>query len=294
VPEAGRSLFARRLSEGLTAARFVVLAGTALEVKMRSAGAAPCDDPACFPEFSRAVGAGYLVMGRVNEQSKTYQIKLELWNGRTGASLASVQELCETCGIEDAAEKMNLAASALRARLAAVTRMPARFVIRSRPADAQARIDKKVVGRTPLDMELPAGEHHLRLDLGGHGSLNRTFIVVSGVDETLDFDLVRDPTTFPYRTVGWAALAVGAVEILSGVWALAMDGKEISCGVIEKDPMGHCPRVHNTDVLGAVLLGAGTATVAVGGISLYLASRGGVSPEPSAARDFRIGLRGRF
>jgi hypothetical protein len=294
VPLAGQGLFARRLTEGLAAARFSVLSESALEQRLRAGRVTRCEDSYCFPELARAIGVGYLVTGLVSEQSKTYKIRLELWNGRTGASIGSVQEMCETCGIEDAGEKMNLAASALRARLEAVTRTPARFVIRSRPADAQAHIDGKVVGRTPLDIELPGGEHHLRLDLGGHDSLNRTFTVVSGVDETLDFDLVREPAMFPYRTVGWVAMGAATAAIVAGVWALAVDGNEIACAPAEKDAMNHCPLVRNTDVLGAVLLGAGTATAAIGGISLYLASRGGVSPEPSASRGLQLVLRGRF
>ena len=292
VPEAGRDMFARRLVQGLTAARFQVLSTAGLSDTRAGAGGAACTDRSCYPGVARELGVGYLVVGRVSENSKTYEVALDLINGRTGAIMGSVRQQCETCGIEEAGEKMDLAASALRARLEAVTRVPARFVIRSLPSDAEARIDGRVMGRTPLDIELAGGEHHLILALGGHEPLNRTFIVVSGVDESMDLALVSRTATFPYRTVGWTALTGGVLTIAAGVIALVIDGNEISCSA--PDPKGHCPLVRRTGLLGAVLLGAGSAAATVGGVSLYLGSRGGVSPEPSTQRPFGVAFNGRF
>jgi hypothetical protein len=292
VPEAMRSRIAQRVVEGLAAARFEVLAGDGLQRRLQQIGAPACSDPSCYTDFARSLGVGYLVSGRIAEQDKTYDIKFDLINGRTGAILASVHERCETCGLEDAAEKVSLASSALRTRLEAVTRSPARFVIRSRPHTAQAQLDGKPVGTTPLDLELASGEHQLSLRAPEHEPLHRTFVVVSGVDETLDLELVRTPTNFPYETIGWTGLTVGAVAIAGGIFALAVDGKEVSCAKKDKDLMGHCPRIRSTGVLGAVLLGVGGASAAVGGISLYLGS-GSTSPE-TASREFGVALSGKF
>jgi TolB-like protein len=294
VPEAGQEMFGRRLVQGLTVARFQVLSGARLRDKLASAGNAACTEARCYPAVARALGVGYLVVGRVAEDSKTYQIALDLINGRTGAIMGSVHQQCETCGIEEAGEKMDLAASALRARLQVVTRMPARFVIRSLPEDAEARIDGQAVGRTPLDVELPGGEHHLSLELGGHEVLNRTFIVVSGVDETMDLALVAESRVFPYRPVGWTALTAGVLAIAAGTVGLLMDGKEVPCQVDKQDMMGHCPLIRKTDLVGALLLGFGSAGVTAGAVSLYLGSRGGVSPEPSSQRPFGLALQGSF
>jgi TolB-like protein len=292
IPETVRARFAQRVTDGLAAARFEVLAGDKLQKRRRAATSHACDQPSCYPELARELGVGYLVSGAVGEQAKTYDIKLDLYNGRTGAVLASVHERCETCGLEDAAEKVNLAASALRTRLEAVTRMPARFVIRSNPPAARAQIDGKPVGSTPLDLELTSGEHQLSLRAMDHEPLHRTFVVVSGVDETLDLDLVREPSLFPYRPIGWTGLTLGGVAIATGIGALVMDGKEISCPRAQQDGMGHCPRVRNTGVLGAVLLGVGSASAAVGGISLYLGSQSG--PTESAGRGFSVAWNRRF
>jgi predicted Zn-ribbon and HTH transcriptional regulator len=291
VPEAVRARFAQRVVEGLAAARFEVLAGDGLQRRLHQSGARPCSEPSCYPEFARTLGVGYLVSGKISEQDKTYDIKLDLINGRTGAILAGVHERCETCGLEDAAEKVNLASSALRTRLEAVTRSPARFVIRSRPQSALAQLDGKPMGNTPLDLELSSGEHQLSLRAPDHEPLIRTFVVVSGVDETLDLELVRTPTTFPYRPIGWTGLTVGALAIAGGIFALAVDGKEVACSKSMQDSMGHCPRVRSTGVLGAVLLGVGSASAAIGGISLYLGSESG--PE-SAGRELGVALSGKF
>jgi hypothetical protein len=292
VPEAIGARFAQRVIEGLAAARFEVLAGDGLQRRLHSSGGRPCADPSCYPDFARSLGVGYLVSGRIAEQDKTYDIKLDLINGRTGAILASVHERCETCGQEDAAEKVNLASSALRTRLEAVTRSPARFVIRSRPQSAQAQLDGKPVGNTPLDLELASGEHQLSLRAADHEPLHRTFVVVSGVDETLDLELLRSPTMFPYRPIGWTGLSVGALAIAGGIFALAVDGQEVACPKTKQDLMGHCPRVRSTGVLGAVLLGVGSASAAVGGISLYLGS-----DEPTtetAGRSYGVAINGKF
>jgi TolB-like protein len=294
IPEAGQEMFGQRLVQGLTVARFEVLSGATLRDRLARAGAVGCSEPRCYPATARALGVGYLVVGRVIEDSKTYQISLDLVNGRTGRILASVREQCETCGIEEAGEKMDLAASALLARLQVVTRVSARFVIRSRPAAAQARIDGEVVGRTPLEIDLAGGEHHLALQLGGHQVLSRTFIAVSGVDEILDFELLSTLGALPYRLVGWTALVAGVVAVAGGSIALAIDGREVPCAAERQDGQGHCPLVRRTDLLGAVMLGVGSAAATAGTLSLYFGSRSGPSPEPISQRPIGVALAGRF
>lgn len=295
VPDAGQELFSQRLVDGLTAARFEVFGGAAVQRALADEALATCRDISCYPRVAGALQVGYLVSGRVSESNKTYAITLELINGATGAVVATSNERCETCGIEDAAEKMGLAASALRARLEAITRAPARLVIRSTPAAAEARIDGKPVGRTPVDLEVADGEHRLMLTRGGYHPLERTFTVVSGVDETLDIDLTPVPMTFPFRTAGWVSLAVGVVGLAVGGWALAVDGSELDCGPAERDPRGHCPYVRNTDVLGAVMVGVGAVGASMGGVFLYIGSRGDdPGSESTQARAVGLGWRGRF
>jgi hypothetical protein len=290
IPEGLQELFAQRLVQGLSAARFEVLRGS--DVQQRLTGPnqalATCQSATCYPAMAWALGASYLITANVVESNKTYTMVMEIINGRTGAVLASNRDRCETCGAEEAGEKMGLAASALRERLEAVSRAPARIVIRSRPPGATVVVDGHQIGATPLDVELPGGPHHAQLFLRNHDPSSRSFTVVSGVDEALDLDLVAVPARFPYRTVGWSAIGGGAALLLAGLVTMSFDNNEISCGTTEKDVNGHCPYVRSTNWWAASLIGLGVAAATAGGFFLYLA------PPTPATGVVSAGIRGTF
>ena len=290
IPEGLRDLFAQRLMEGLSAARFEVLSGKDVQQKLvQEKDLLACQDAACYPTMAKTLDASYLITARVAESNKTYTMLMEIINGRTGAVLASNRERCETCGVEEAGEKMGLAASALRERLEVVSRAPARFVIRSKPAGATVIIDDQVIGVTPLDAELSGGPHHMKLRMNGFDELVRTFIVVSGVDESMDLDLVAIPSRFPFRTAGWGGLAAGAALLVAGIVTMTFDHDEVSCSNSSKDPNGHCPSVWGTKWWGASMIGLGAAAATVGGVFLYLAPRPGTTTLGATA-----GLSGSF
>lgn len=300
VAEAARDLFAARVVEGLAAAQFEVFSGVAVSQKLpQGAGdLGSCRDGSCYPAVAQLLAVGYLVAGRVSESNKNYEISLELIDGRTGGVIGTNRERCETCGVEEAGEKTALAASALRARLEAVTIEPARFIIRSRPVGAAVHIDGAPVGRTPLDHELAAGRHKLELSADRYGPLERTVTAVSGVDETIDLELVPLPMKFPFRKAGWGAVAIGALALAAGIWAVSADGDEIACATTERDGFGHCPHVRNTRGLGAALVGLGGAFVTLGGAWLYIATGGpgliGAGERASLPSSGSLGLRGTF
>jgi len=277
IPKALQQLFAHRLLEGLSAVHFEVLSEDDVQNKLvgPQLALASCRDASCFPAMASALSASYLIGAKVSENNKTYVVTMDIINGRTGAVLAGNRERCETCGVEEAGEKMGLAASALRERLETVARAPARFVVRSRPTSATVEIDGKIVGVTPLDVELAGGAHHLRLLMRGYDTLERTLTAVGGVDEGMDLDLVAIPSHFPHRTVGLATLAGGVVLLVSGIITMTFDRDEIGCSAREKDPYGHCPWVRSTKWWGAAMVGTGAAAATLGGVFLYLAPHGG-------------------
>lgn len=248
IPEGLQDLFAQRLVEGLSAAHFEVLRGDDVRQKLsgREPGLVDCQNASCYPAVASALSASYLITARVAESNKTYTIVMEIINGRTGGVLASNRERCETCGAEEAGEKMGLAASALRDRLEAVSRTPARFVIRSHPAGATVVMDDKPIGVTPLDADLTGGSHSMQLVLAGHDVLSRSFTVVSGVDETMDLSLVGVPSKFPFRAAGWGSVAGGVALLAAGIVTMTLDNGEIGCSAAERDINGHCPWVRST------------------------------------------------
>ncbi len=291
VSEAARELFASRVVEGLAAAQFEVFSGAAVSQKLVAGGRrlTTCRGGDCYPDVAQALTVSYLVAARVSVSNKNYEISLELINGRTGGIIGTNRERCEICGVDEAGEKMALAASALRARLEALVTAPARFIIRSRPAGVSIAIDGAPAGRTPIDRELPGGPHKLELAAAGYDRLERTVSVVSGVDETIDLELVPIPMRFPFRKAGWAALAVGAVAMAAGIWAVSADGGEVSCSASTRDDLGHCPTIRNTSVLGATLIGVGAASATLGGAWLYIAGGmpGGAASGERAGVDLR-------
>jgi hypothetical protein len=283
IPEGLQELFAQRLVQGLSAARFEVLRGSDVTQRLAGAGLANCQNAACYPAMAAALAASYLITADIVESNKTYTMVMEIINGRTGGVLASSRDRCETCGAEEAGEKMGLAASALRERLEAVSRAPARIIIRSRPAGATVVMDGRTTGATPLDVELPGGPHHLQLSLRSHDPLSRSFTVVSGVDEALDLQLVALPSRFPYRAAGWGSLGGGVALLVAGIAVLTLDHKEISCSAGEQDANGHCPWVHSTNWWAASMIGLGVAAATAGGFFLYLAPPSGGAPASASA-----------
>jgi hypothetical protein len=285
IPEGLQDLFAQRLVQGLSAARFEVLRGS--DVRQALAGPkqplATCQNATCYPAMANALAASYLITAHVAESNKTYAFVMEIINGRTGGVLASNRDRCETCGAEEAGEKMGLAASALRQRLEAVSRAPARFAIRSRPAGAVVVMDGKQVGTTPFVAELPGGPHHVQLVLSGHDSLFRTFTVVSGVDEAMDLDLVAIPSKFRFRAAGWGSLAGGAALLVAGIVTMSLDNQQISCSSDVRDGRGNCPFVRSTKWWAATMFGAGAAAATVGGFFLYLAPHPGTTTMSASA-----------
>jgi hypothetical protein len=288
IPQGLQELFAQRLVQGLSVAHFEVLRGS--DVQQRLTGTnqplAACQDSACYPAMAWALGASYLITANIAESNKTYTMVMEIINGRTGGVLASNRDRCETCGAEEAGEKMGLAASALRERLEVVSRAPARIVIRSRPPGATVVMDGRQVGATPLDVELPGGPHHAQLYLRDHDPSSRSFTVVSGVDETLDLDLVAIPPRFPYRTVGWSTLGGGAALIAAGIVTMTFDKHEIGCSARDQDVYGHCPYVRSTNWWAASLIGIGVAAATTGGFFLYLAPPAAGTNTASAVAGF--------
>jgi hypothetical protein len=287
VSEAARDLFARQLVDGLAAAHFEVLAGATVRQKLAAAGVdlGNCRGGPCLARAARELDVAFLVVGSIDENDKTYDITLELVNGRSGAPIATNRERCEICGVEEAGEKVGLAASILGARLEALARTPAHFVIRSHPNGARVTIDGEAAGRTPLDRELPAGTHKLALTASGYEPLVRTVNAVNGVDEPpLELNLVPLPTKFPYRAAGWAALVVGVAALAAGIWAVHVDGSEVACADGERGLDMHCPTVRDTRALGAALVGVGGAAAMLGGTWIYFGGMGtprNEQPEPA-------------
>jgi hypothetical protein len=298
VPPALRRALGDRLIEGLTAVSFEVLRPPPdSESPVFDREGEACRDEACYRRVAKGAKVSYLVAAQISERQKSFEITLELLSARSGSVVGTNRERCEICGVAEVGEKMSLAASTLRARLEALARSPARFVIRTRPSGAQVWIDGNPVGATPLDLSLPAGERTMVIEREGFKPLKRTFSVTRGVDEALDLDLVQLPTKFPFRAAGWAAVGTGVALAAGGIYLLSLNGGEVSCNDNERDMFSNCPRVYRTTAAGASMLGASAVVATLGGVWLYLAqpaSGGLLSGERVSLKGWSVGARGRF
>jgi hypothetical protein len=285
VSEGARTTLVQRLVEGLKAARFNVLSGDDLQKRLGAdVATVTCRTPDCYPALAQKLRVAYLVVVTVGQHERNYGITLVLVRGRSGEKAAEVQERCDICGIEEVGEKMGLAASSLRTKLEALMVGPARLTVRSSPPGAYVTLDGREIGQTPLEREVPGGQHTLRLRHRGHIAAERTVTLVPEIAETIDVTLIRAASTFPYAAVGWTALATGLAAIGAGAAMVAIDGREISCAAASRDAFGHCPKVRNTRALGAALLGVGGALATGGGLFVWLASDRGGGSERRAAR----------
>jgi len=273
IPAEIRRLFQQRIVEGLTAANFQAFPVVGDE-------ASACDEASCLAEAAHRLRVDFLVTGSIEEHAKTYSVLLHLVEGRKGQRIGTHRDTCETCGAEEAAEKMALAAATLRGRLASLGDQPSRFVVRSTPAGASLALDGKPVGRTPLDLELKAGEHVLRLSSQGYRPIEKTVSVVAGVDESVSLDLVAPQSRYPLDVMGYAAAAAGVLTLTAGVWLLHINERPIACGQ-RVDVNGRCPTEIDTATPAAVLIGVGSALGALGGAWIFLGRSRGSEEAPS-------------
>ncbi len=87
----------------------------------------------------------------------------------------------------------------------------------SRPATANVILDGKHQGRTPLDLEVTAGQHELVLDLKGYASRKEKFDAWDGGMKELEMKLRPKLKTIQKFELGFLAGA-GAASFLS-IWA---------------------------------------------------------------------------
>jgi hypothetical protein len=277
VSEVGKDQLAQRLFQGLAAAGFQVF--SADEVVTRLFAETPnlkaCADAACFMQIASALQANYLVIGAVSARSRNYEINLRLIHGRTGQKVAESNERCEICGIEEASETLDLAASALRAGLEQVE-APAQVTIESRPQGALVAVDKNPVGFAPLTLDMTMGVHDVELSLAGYKRQSRSVEVQPGTSQNLSFDLETEPRPFTgkaWKIAGWVAVSVGVLAIAGGAFALSKHNDVVSCD----DLAGKCT-YYETRLPAAALLSLGGAAVGFGGLALVVAN----TPEPAA------------
>lgn len=285
LPEGARTQLRQTIAEGLERADAELVSTERVDGEP---GADSCKDARCAARIARGLDAAWIVRPTITRVDAVYEVRLEALDEQ-GRTLASVDERCEICGHEEVTELVLDRSAALAAKVRLLERQPPRLVLRSSPSGAEVWIDGQLVGRTPLEREVTAGEHALRMELRGYATGHRQVTAVAGTRETLELELLeeRDPQRKRlWRGLGGAAVGLGTGLIGAGVGLAVIDEREYQARC-NADPLGNCSHRYDTLEGGIALMVSGGVLLAGGVAALIVAHR-----EPRAggrhARRWRI------
>jgi hypothetical protein len=211
-----RERMTHAVHEGLLAAGADVVDG--MPAAATGPGGAPCEGPGCVTAVAKATVAGYVLRGTLDVEGRTYGLRLEMLDGKTGALIDSREDRCEICTEGEALEMAGVSASALKVQV---------FKKKAAPAVAEAAAAVPAPAATTLRVQEPAPpapEH-----VAGH------------------------------RSLGWAAVGVGAAAIVAGLFLIAKN-HDGACD----EGLNQCPERYTTSVPGFLTVAAG-GVVVVGG-----------------------------
>jgi hypothetical protein len=223
---------------------------------------APCGDTACVDALLDAAEIDAAVLMRVDARGRDYAWRLELV--APGAENLIVEDACEVCGLEEVGGLVEASVGRLLERYARAL-APAELALSTTPAGAEVFEGEASLGRTPLEVEVPAGKHTVEFRLAGHEPQRRTLRIVAGERVVVDVELVAVPAPAPawrpMAIAGGVSLGVGIVAVAAGAALVAIDERSVACTGAEANEFGVCPRRFAT-------LEGGAATLAIGGALL--------------------------
>lgn len=226
---------------------------------------AACDDVECWAKAGAEAGAAYLIWPRVTASGRDYDVTIQLVDVATASVVATTEQTCEVCGVQEAAEVLGAASATLAAKLANTEKGPPMLAIDAQPAGVLVSIDGELVGRAPVEREVEPGSHWISVSLDGYVSQKREIKSTRGVRESISFQLL--PTPIVGRTkmelAGWSLVGIGAAAIGTGVVLAVLEERpnRLQCDGDDVDPDGNCRLRYAT-------LEAGIGTLAAGGVLL--------------------------
>jgi hypothetical protein len=165
--------------------------------------------------------------------------------------------------------------AALAQQIELLSAAPPLVIINTNPTGANVWVDDQLIGRTPLEHEVSAGSHTVRVASDGFVPQTRTVTAVAGVKESVEINLARsatDTVKHPGRGLiigGAVSLVVGAGLIGGGAPLIAIDETSIT-DPCEDDGMGNCKNLYDTGGLGSAMVGIGGAAVVAGAVMLAI------------------------
>lgn len=232
-----------------------------------------CAEDACMREAMSSTSAAVVVVLSVEQQDNVYRFELDARNARTGQRLASAEDSCEICGLEEVAELVELRAAALASRLDPPKGGTVRIL--SEPPGAAVYVDDRNVGVTPMDVPLESGTHTVRVEKRGFIEEGQSIEVEAGVESDVRFRLMPEATELDKSARRWfiaggVSLGLGVAGLAAGIPLILMDTQpyEADC---RADAEGNCAQLFDTmgpgaslTTVGVIGVGAGTAMLLIG------------------------------
>lgn len=287
LPDAMQTELRRTIARGLERAEVQLVRNDRIDGRLDGEG---CHSTRCTISLAEAVGATWVLRPTITETDSIYEIRLEVIDAG-GRTIASASERCEICGYQEVNDLLGDRSAALGAKVQRLRRQPPRLLLRSNPSGAVVWIDGRRSGRTPLEQEVTAGEHEVRVALPGHVSEHRRITAVAGTDDALSFTMLAEPTKTragrPWLGVGAAALTTGTALAGAGIALAAIDEREYErrCN---PDPRGNCSHRYDTLAGGVALIVSGGVLLATG-VAALVVDRRARRADPLSKRRWRFG-----
>lgn len=229
----------------------------------------------CGPDCAgrlRALGVRYLVRPTLAAVDRDYTLRLDLVDVQTGVSVATFDERCSLCGMNEARERMTAGAADLAARLtrgAGAAAVEGFVSVTSEPPGAQVSLDGAGVGSTPLERGAAPGEHELVVSPAAGSPIARRFSVAAG-EKASFYLLAPREEPGPPRSRGRVLLGLGVPLALLGLTLAAFDEAPIPLGCEAREVCKYRLDVTWPAVLSVA---AGAALTAAGAVLIHQARR---------------------
>lgn len=235
----------------------------------------PCPAAACWKAASDA-DIRYLLRATVRARGRDYEIVIEILDVRTREVVARTSEPCEVCGLEEARDMIERQVAVVSEKLDRLRVRRTQLTVTSEPPGARVFVDRRIVGKTPLQSDVVGGSHLIDVEHPGYVRATHRIDAVGGVAETLDVRLIeaRSGGARVGRIVGATLLGAGPGLIIPGAVLWGLDGHEYTkrCSRTDVDLDGDCRFLYNTRTEGIALAVVG-GVMLVAGVAVLLAAR---------------------
>jgi hypothetical protein len=221
-----RERMTHAVHEGLLASGADVVDG--MPAAATGPGGAPCDGNGCVAAVAKATLAAYVVRGTLEIEGRTYELRLEMLDGKTGGLLDSREDRCEICTESEALEMAGVSASALKVQV---------FKKKAATAATDAVVAPPVAPVAPASAPL---------------------IVVAPPPAAPGGDL------HDHRIRGWTVVTAGVLVAFAGATLIGLDGK----GTCNDGSGVQCSRLYSTEGWGIGTFALGGLAVAAGILDL--------------------------